>query len=223
MRRRTGRAFLSKDPRRASASARRCKIVDHPFREPPPYYDVLPGEPPLPRKIVNTDSEAEASDEELEEEDTLASPGSRAMTRATDASPEPEPVKIPDGGRDDADDFVRRQRVDADKNRVRLAPPPRELLLPEHLILPYAKHNFTAARGARVVHNLLFAVEEADRNYARRERLAAKQYELIDHAAEAKKTRNRVESRVDRRTVLEGLSHVTALAGGGLDDGGFKI
>ena len=88
--------------------------------------------------------------------------------------------------------------------------------------MPYAKHNFTAARGARVVHNLLFAVEEADRNYARREMLAAKQYELVDQAAVEKAERNRVESRSNRRTVLEGLSHVTALAGGGLDEGGFK-
>lgn len=97
-----------------------------------------------------------------------------------------------------------------------MAPPPRELLIPEHLLLSYAKMNFTGPRGAHVIHNLLFAAEEADRNYNRRQRLANVQQEIL---ATHNKAKPRLPSSSNRRSVVEGLHEATALAGGGMEAG----
>ena len=43
----------------------RCLIQDKPKRPPPPYYDTIEGEPPLPEIIIETDDEAEPEEKNL--------------------------------------------------------------------------------------------------------------------------------------------------------------
>ena len=43
----------------------RCLIQDKPKRPPPPYYDTIAGEPPLPEIIIETDDEAEPEEKNL--------------------------------------------------------------------------------------------------------------------------------------------------------------
>ena len=40
-------------------------IQDKPKRPPPPYYDTIAGEPPLPEVIIETDDEAEPEEKNL--------------------------------------------------------------------------------------------------------------------------------------------------------------
>ncbi|KAH8097984.1 hypothetical protein JL720_904 [Aureococcus anophagefferens] len=74
------------------------------------------------------------------------------------------------------------------------------------------------ARGAHVIHNLQFATEEAEKNLARRQALADKQEEVKPTHVKEKEARNRLSSNSNRRTVVEGVGQITALAGGGVDD-----
>ena len=52
-------------------------------------------------------------------------------------------------GREDAKKFVAEEQAYDAAHKIRMAPPPRELTIPEHLILVYAKRNFRGARGAQ--------------------------------------------------------------------------
>ena len=133
--------------------------------------------------------------------------------------------------------FLADQRMDnwdgTGPRPVQLAEPPKELLIPEHLQLPYAKENFTIGtarkdksrrkRGPHIIHNLIFAVREADRNFERREFLAAEQAQFVDQEAVAKAERNKLKSTRDRRNVTEGMSLLAASAGGGVETGGYAI
>jgi hypothetical protein len=128
-----------------------------------------------------------------------------------------ESLGPPKGGRDDAERYVKEEKAYDAQHRIRMAPPPRELLIPEQHILPYAKMNFTGPRTAHVIHNLLFAAEEAERNYDRRQKLANVQLEILATHNEAKAAR--LPSSSNRRSVVEGLQEVSALAGGGMEAG----
>mmetsp|Transcript_10951 Transcript_10951/g.36575 ORF Transcript_10951/g.36575 Transcript_10951/m.36575 type:complete len:117 (-) Transcript_10951:15-365(-) len=65
------------------------------------------------------------------------------------------------------------------RHKVRRAPTPRELLVSENDILPYATSLFKGRRGADVIRNLVFITEEAERAAIRREALAARQFETL--------------------------------------------
>lgn len=80
-------------------------------------------------------------------------------------------------GRHAALAFVQDEHHKEKQRRVRVPPVPRELTIPEHLIHAFAEKNCRAGRGAHVLHNLRFAVEEAERNAARRRALASIQAE----------------------------------------------
>ena len=107
------------------------------------------------------------------------------------------------------------------------------MLIPEHLQLKYAKESFTIGtarkdgsrrkRGPHIIQNLIFAVREADKNFERREMLAAEQEQFLDHEASAKAERNKLKSTRDRRNVLEGMSMLGAATGGGMETGGYAI
>ena len=142
---------------------------------------------------------------------------------------EPEEEEEKDlGGEEHATEWVMHEKFLADERLeswdgttqrpVQLADPPKELLIPEHLQLKYAKESFTIGtarkdgsrrkRGPHIIQNLIFAVREADKNFERRELLAAEQAFL--HEAIAKAERNK-------------LKYPSREADGGDGDGGRAI
>ena len=236
---------------------KRFKLVDHPFRAAPPYYDTLDGEyePSYESEPEGySDYDSGADDDETDEgsrsskstatKSSVASLGGSKKTKDSkkagrtgkldkghlkakdlividdreEGLKDPEPEKIP-GGRCDAENFVREEKAYDASNRIRMAPPPRELLIPEHLLLPYAKLNFTGPRGAHVIHNLLFAAEEAERNFERRDKLANIQFEILATHQKGKPKVERLQSSSNRRSVVEMNHEFTALAGGGMEIG----
>ena len=323
----------------------RCLIQDKPKRPPPPYYDTIEGEPPLPEVIIETDDEAEPEEKNLlelvvekkaridavlfaafperskQEWGALVKQGrvqvdGKTMTKKKSVEAnalvvvelpppsrpqtgalvevdfevgdlvqvgddrgvitqlpvkgkgpwkitigdEPHPRKLkageftkldePEaeeekdlGGEDHATEWVMHEKFLADERLeswdgttqrpVQLADPPKELLIPEHLQLKYAKESFTIGtarkdgsrrkRGPHIIQNLIFAVREADKNFERREMLAAEQEQFLDHEAIAKAERNKLKSTRDRRNVLEGMSMLGAATGGGMETGGYAI
>ncbi|KAH8073541.1 hypothetical protein JL721_2844 [Aureococcus anophagefferens] len=208
-------------------------VVEQPFRAPPPYFDTLDGEyEPTPEELASDDDDdsfdpdASRSDDSTDA-DAIEQPRSLKALKARKASAappppdgDPEPAKPPKplGGEPDAKSFVAEEAAFDAAHKIRMAPPPRELTIPEHLILVYAKRNFRGARGAHVIHNLQFATEEAEKNLARRQALADKQEEVKPTHVKEKEARNRLSSNSNRRTVVEGVGQITALAGGGVDD-----
>ena len=230
--------------RAMQAFRRQFELVEHPFRDPPPFFATFDGEfEPTAAELASdgddasSDSEDDAGDGDvLAADDATRSSDSKTTTSKGDYSSKAslkrakrskkkadEAKALEDeanakivGGREDAKKFVAEEQAYDAAHKIRMAPPPRELLIPEHLILPYAKMNFTGGRGAHVIHNLLFAAEEAERNYERREAIARRQFEVMPtHVKEAKE--KRLPSMSNRRTVVEGLGEATALAGGGTE------
>lgn len=72
-----------------------------------------------------------------------------------------------------ADAFVAAEQSALERRRgCRLPVTPRDLKMPDRLILPFAKRNFhDSRRGKDIIHNLLFAADQADANLARRTNL----------------------------------------------------
>ena len=153
---------------------------------------------------------------------------------------EPEEEEEKDlGGEDHATEWVMHEKFLADERLeswdgttqrpVQLADPPKELLIPEHLQLKYAKESFTIGtarkdgsrrkRGPHIIQNLIFAVREADKNFERREMLAAEQEQFLDHEAIAKAERNKLKSTRDRRNVLGKGIDARAATGEGMETG----
>ena len=155
---------------------------------------------------------------------------------------EPEEEEEKDlGGEEHATEWVMHEKFLADERLeswdgttqrpVQLADPPKELLIPEHLQLKYAKESFTIGtarkdgsrrkRGPHIIQNLIFAVREADKNFERRELLAAEQEQFLDHEAIAKAERNKLKSTRDRRNVLN--VDARGRDGGRMETGGYAI
>lgn len=78
-------------------------------------------------------------------------------------------------GREAAVAYAEKQKSNKVGRSLRMPPTPRELTIPEHEILAFAKLNASGPRATCVIHNLRFAVEEAQRNLERRQALAEHQ------------------------------------------------
>lgn len=93
------------------AFAKRYTIVDHPFREPPPFYTTLEGETAVDYDLYDDDDSDSGSASGSESGDSTRPPtAKRLMVAEPEPEPEPTEPKIV-GGRDDAERFVKEEKA----------------------------------------------------------------------------------------------------------------